>query len=124
MAISVLNSAGSAVTLKSTTDSGDEVPHHKVDSVAIPTAGVQLVVTVAATAAVVATHALTSGVNLLAATGNTGDVFIGFSSSVTTTGATKGYPLKAGGTVFLELSNTNLIYTIGTASDVLDIIGS
>jgi len=56
------------------------------------------------------------GILIRADHANTGDIYIG-NSDVTagTEGATDGMQLKAGDAVFLEISNANLIYVIGSA---------
>ena len=58
----------------------------------------------------------TIGVLFRADASNSGVVFLG-KSTVTagTTAATDGLPLSAGDAVFLQISNANLIYAIGSA---------
>jgi len=91
-----------------------------VKDVTLPTVLVQFLITVAATQAVMVTHALKSGITLKADAGNTGSVFIGLTGVAVATG----HPLAAGDTLFLELASTSTLYTIGTASDKLWVIGS
>ena len=56
------------------------------------------------------------GVLFRADSGNSGVVYLG-NSDVTagTTAATDGFPLSAGDGVFLQISNANLVYAIGSA---------
>ena len=92
-----------------------------IKEVDLPTTGVQFLITIAATAAQAAANALKSGVTLKADPANAAALFVGFDPTMSTA---DGHPLAAGDTLFLELSNTNLLYTIGTASDKLWVIGS
>jgi len=60
----------------------------------------------------------TVGVLFRADASNSGVVYLG-NSDVTagTAAATDGFPLSAGDGVFLQISNANLVYAIGSAND-------
>lgn len=82
-------------------------------------------ITVAATATQLAANELRNGVILTARDSNTGNVMVGLSGVNTTqTGSGNGYILEPGGSVSVAVSNSNRIYVIGTASDVVSFIGS
>ena len=58
----------------------------------------------------------TVGVLFRADSGNSGVVYIGKSTVTSgTTASTDGFPLNAGDGVFLQVSNANLVYAIGSA---------
>lgn len=61
----------------------------------------------------------TRGVQIRAADANTGQVYVGAKSNVTTGTAaptTDGYPLDAGEGVFLPVKDLNLVWVIGSAA--------
>jgi hypothetical protein len=80
---------------------------------------------VTASAVALTAQSLANGVVLTAKSTNTGPIFIG-GASVTTTddGSGTGYKLLAGQSISFGVTNTNVIYIIGTASDVLYIAGN
>ena len=113
MAITVLNSTGATVSLKSTTDSGDEVTHNKIDSVAVPDAVLHGYATVGTPGTAVplvgSTTAIKSGVTVKAYSANTDLVFVG-KSTVSNTGANKGFELNAKESVFIEVDDLYKVY--------------
>lgn len=78
-------------------------------------------VTISGTAAQLNANPVFNSVTLTAKSTNTGNVAIGFSSAVTTG---NGYLLEKGNSVTIKVPNANAIYVVGTASDVLSVIGS
>lgn len=76
--------------------------------------------------AVDSARALKCGVTIKAPSTNTGIVYVGGSSSVSTTGATIGYPLSADdSTPFLSVDDISSIFAIASASsNSIDIMGS
>jgi hypothetical protein len=70
------------------------------------------------------TNTLTNGVIITAKSTNTANIVIG-DSGVTTTenGSGNGYILEPGASVSFAGTNTNLLYAIGTTSDVLSFMG-
>ena len=113
MAITVLNSTGATVSLKSTTDSGSEVTHQKIDSVAIPTTllhGYADVTTPGTAVPLIGVSTpIKSGVTVKAHTGNTGLVYVG-KSTVSNSGVNKGFELSASESVFLEIDDLYKVY--------------
>jgi hypothetical protein len=77
--------------------------------------------TVTATATALANNPVYTSVFLTAKSTNTGIVYVGFSSAVS---SSNGYPLEKGTSVVLKPGNTDAIYIVGTASDVVSAIGS
>ena len=72
-------------------------------------------------------HALYNGIVCTAAAANTGTVYLGPSTVTAGTGtpATAGYPLKAGNSISYGVSNSNLVYIIGSdTSEGLNCTGS
>lgn len=59
-----------------------------------------------------------TGVEVIASPSNSGTVWVGVSSSVTsgTADSTDGIPLAAGTSAFLYVSDANMIYAIGSAA--------
>lgn len=80
---------------------------------------------VTATAAALATQALSNGFVIKAKSTNAGKVFVG-GSGVTATddGTGNGFSLNAGEAISLPVNTTAGIYIIGTANDVVYVIGS
>ena len=60
-------------------------------------------------------------VTLYAASGNTGTVYLGNASTVS---SSNGFPLEKGTSVKFKGANLNSIYYVGTASDKLGVFGS
>lgn len=84
---------------------------------------VALQLTVSASAQQVAANNVVNSVTLYALAGNTGTVYIIVSTNGTANSATS-FPLEKGTSVRINISNTNQIWYIGTASDKFGIIGS
>lgn len=62
-------------------------------------------------------YKLKNGITILAASGNSGSVAIGYSSGITASGAsTDGFPLSAGAGITVQIDNANKIWVIGSAS--------
>lgn len=78
-------------------------------------------VVVSATAQQLAANQVFDSITLTAKSTNTGVVYIGFSSGVT---SSNGYALEKGTSVKMRIANANQIWIIGTASDVFSVIGS
>ncbi len=80
---------------------------------------------VTATATALTTQAVNNGVVIKAKSTNVGKVFVG-ASGVTATddGTGNGFALQAGEAVSVPVSTTAGIYIIGTANDVVYVIGS
>jgi hypothetical protein len=80
---------------------------------------------VTASAVALTTQALTNGVSIKAKPTNTGSVFIG-AAGVTATddGSGNGFALRPGEAVNLPITSTAGIFIIGTASDVIYVIGN
>ncbi len=76
---------------------------------------------VTASAVALAANQVFNTVTFAAKSTNTGSVYLGFSSTVD---STHGYILEKGTSVTLRIANTDQVYVIGTASDVLSVIGS
>ena len=123
MAITVLNSTGASVSLKSTTDSGDEVTHQKIDSIVRPTvvlAGKHAPSPAAATQ-LAASGTLVSGVLVKALASNASTVFVGPSGVTTTTGL----ELSAKESVFIEVDSLSKVYFIAsTAGEGITYLGT
>ena len=84
----------------------------------------QVAVVTTATAQQLPSNLITQGLLMLAAkSGNAANIAIGTSSSVT---ATTGYLLESGNSAQINLhgSNTNELWIIGTAADVLSVLGN
>lgn len=77
--------------------------------------------TVTAPATALASNQVFNTVTFTAKSTNTGIVYLGFSSGVT---SSNGYALEKGTSVTLRIANTNQVFVVGTASDVLSVIGS
>ena len=77
--------------------------------------------TVTASAVALANNPVFNTVTFTAKSTNTGIVYLGFSSGVT---SSNGYALEKGTSVTLSIANTNQVFVVGTASDVLSLIGS
>jgi hypothetical protein len=59
----------------------------------------------------------TKGVSVVASSTNTGIVYVGISTvTANAADATDGYPLTAGSSITLPVSNANLVYVIGSAT--------
>lgn len=80
---------------------------------------------VTATAAALATQALSNGVTIRAKSTNAGKVFVG-GSGVTTTddGTGNGFALNPGDAVSIPVSTTAGVFVIGTLNDIIYVIGS
>jgi len=80
---------------------------------------------VTASAVALATQALSNGVLIRAKSTNVGPVFVG-AAGVTTTndGTGNGFPLAAGESVSVPVSTTAGVFIIGTANDIVYVIGS
>lgn len=77
--------------------------------------------TVTITATALANQPVFNQVTVTAKSTNTGIVYLGFSSSVS---SSNGYPLEKGQSVVLKPGNTDAVYVVGTANDILSTIGS
>lgn len=76
--------------------------------------------TVSASAAALASNALVNGVVVKAKSGNAGPVWVGAPGmTATDDGTGAGYKLLPGEAASFAVSNTNAIYVIGTAGDVV-----
>lgn len=102
-----------AVPLKSSTDTGEEIIHHNVDTVLIPDDGVSVRIAAAAvdTAEVIAASStpLTQGVTLHAPATNTDNIAIGFSGSITVASGTS-VILAPGESMPLVIDDLNSVY--------------
>jgi hypothetical protein len=78
-------------------------------------------VVVSATAQQLAANQVFDSITLAAKASNTGVVYIGFSSGVT---SSNGYALDKGLSVKLRIADASQIWIVGTASDVFSAIGS
>lgn len=80
---------------------------------------------VTASAAALTAQALVNGIAITAKSTNTGKVFVG-GAAVTTTddGTGNGYPLSAGQSVTLSVSNASAIYIVGTLNDIIYLVGN
>lgn len=74
--------------------------------------------TVTASAAALASQATTTGVILVASSNNVGTTYVG-GSDVTTA---NGYPLEPGQSFSASVTNANVLYIIGTASDTVRVM--
>lgn len=80
---------------------------------------------VSGTATALEDNALLNGVIISAKTTNAGPVMIGTSDvTVTSDGTGNGYILEPGGSVSFAVSNTNVLYVVGTGGDVISFAGS
>jgi len=81
---------------------------------------------VTASAVALTAQALVNGIVITAKSTNTGNVFIGFDNTVTTTddGSGKGYRLLPGQSISFGVTNASAIFIIGTASDVIYVAGN
>ena len=61
-----------------------------------------------------ANHAAVRGVIIKALAGNTANIYVGNNNSVTTSGTTGGLELIPGDSIFLPLTNLNLVFCIST----------
>jgi hypothetical protein len=88
----------------------------------LPDALVQFQTTVGTTAAACASSSPADSLTFLADASNSATLYLGNSSSVTTG---NGYPMAAGASITLKISNSNLVYAIsGSANQKLHTIGS
>lgn len=88
----------------------------------LPDAVVQFQATVGTTAAALQSSAPADSLTILADANNSASIFLGNSSSVTTS---NGFPLAAGASQTLKISNSNLVYAISSSSSQkLHVIGS
>ena len=88
----------------------------------LPDAVIYIKSTVGTSAAALASSAPADSLTFLADASNSASIVLGIASSVTTS---TGFPLAAGASVSLKISNSNLIYAIsGSSSQVLHTIGS
>ena len=88
----------------------------------LPDAVIYIKSTVGTSAAALASSAPADSLTFLADASNSATIVLGNASSVTTS---TGFPLAAGASVSLKISNSNLIYAIsGSSSQVLHTIGS
>lgn len=78
-------------------------------------------VTISATATALAANQILNNMTLTAKSTNTGVIGIGFSNAVTTG---NGYILEKGQTVTIKVANAAAVFVIGTANDVMSVIGS
>ena len=81
---------------------------------------------ITATATAVGAGVLSNGVIIKARSTNAGTVFIGSSSSLTTTsdGTGNGYTLAPGEAISYATANLSAIFAVGTANDVIYITGN
>ncbi len=77
--------------------------------------------TVTASATALSNNPVFNQMTLTAKSTNTGIVYVGFSSSVS---SSNGYPLEKGTSVVLKPGNADAVYIVGTASDIVSAIGS
>lgn len=77
--------------------------------------------TVSASAQQLPSNQIFNNVILSAKSTNTGVVYIGNSSAVS---STSGFPLEKGTSVSIKVDNLNQIFFVGTAADVFSVIGS
>ena len=77
--------------------------------------------TVGATEQQLPANPVVNSITLKASSTNTGTVYIGNSSGVS---SSNGYALEKGDLVTLKLADTSQVFYVGTASDVLSVIGS
>jgi hypothetical protein len=80
---------------------------------------------VTASAVALTAQALINGLTLRAKATNTGTVFVGPAGvNATDTGSGNGFALVPGAAVSLAVNNASLVFIIGTASDVVYVIGN
>lgn len=80
---------------------------------------------VTATAAALATQALSNGVTIKAKSTNAGSVFVGGSGvTATNDGSGNGFALLPGEAISLPVSTTAGVFIIGTANDIVYVMGS
>jgi len=81
---------------------------------------------VTASAVTLAAQSVSAYVNVKAKSTNAGNVFVGFKASLTTAddGTGIGYRLLPGESMSWSVANTNMLYIIGTASDVVYVTGN
>ena len=80
---------------------------------------------VTGSAAALTTQAVQNGVTIKAKSTNTGRVFVGGATVATTDdGSGNGFALLPGEAISLPVSTTAGIYIVGTASDIIYVIGS
>jgi len=88
----------------------------------LPDAVVQFQTTVGTTAAACASSSPADSLTFLADAGNSATLFLGNSASVT---VSNGYPMVAGASITLKISNSNLVFAIsGSSGQKLHTIGS
>lgn len=86
-----------------------------------PTTGVAAQVSVGLTAVQLPANAILRSFMVKSNNGNTGTIYAGYSSSVTTS---NGFEIGAGEVIKLELNNTNLIWLIAnTAGQTISLLG-
>lgn len=80
---------------------------------------------VTASAVALTAQALANGLTLRAKATNTGSVFVGPAGvNATDTGSGNGFALLPGAAISLSVSNASSVFIIGTASDVVYVIGN
>jgi len=87
---------------------------------ALATAATSVAQTVTASAAALAAQATTTGVNIRASKTNGGTTFVGGSD----VSAANGYPLDAGESVSVAVSNASALFIIGTVADTVRVLRS
>jgi hypothetical protein len=80
---------------------------------------------VTASAVALTAQALVNGLTLRAKATNTGSVFVGPAGVNTTdTGSGNGFALLPGAAISLAVSNASAVFIVGTASDIVYVIGN
>jgi len=88
----------------------------------LPDALIQFQTTVGTSAVNITSSAPADSLTFLADASNSASIFLGKSSSVTTS---NGFPLAAGGSITLKISDSSLVYAISSSSSqTLHTIGS
>lgn len=117
-----------SVVLKSSTDTGEEVVHHNVDTVAIPSSASSIRIAAAgvdtAEEVVVATTPLTQGVTLHAPATNAGDIAVGFGSGITVASGTS-VILSPGESMPLVINDLSSVwFAAANSGDIVQALGS
>lgn len=80
---------------------------------------------VTATAAALTTTALSNGLTIKAKSTNTGPVFVGAAGvTATNDGTGNGFALQAGEAISIPVTTSANVFIIGTANDIVYVIGS
>jgi len=96
---------------------------HRLVEEVLPSTGTTQIITMTGSALSGASFSVGKHVSVAARTGNSAPVYFTI-NGVAVTGATDGVELQPGESLLLRIDDTNMISVIGTAGDVVEIVGA